>query len=150
MTNAGGEFSFPLIAMGTYKIYPEILGKTTTPASVTLDASHTNVTVEFAINGNNISGIQNENLPVDFAVSDIFPNPVKDYAGLTINTVHASGITIGIFSITGQAVREIPVALHQGINKVNIPVADLMKGLYYVKIGKPDGGIAVKKFILSK
>ncbi|MCX6244765.1 MAG: PKD domain-containing protein [Bacteroidetes bacterium] len=150
MTNTGGEFSFASMAMGTYKIYPEIVGKTTTPSTVILDANHTSSTVEFAINGSNISGVHNETLPVDFAVSDIYPNPVTDFASLTVNTVHSSGITVGIFSITGQSVKEIPVTLHQGVNKLTIPVADLTKGLYYVKIGKPDGGVVVKKFVLNK
>jgi len=150
MTNANGEFSFPAIAFGTYKVYPEIIEKTTNPSTVILDATHTDVNVAFGIQGSNISGIRNEALPGNFTVSDISPNPVTDYASLTISTTHGTGIAIGIYSITGQAVREIQVALRQGTNKVNIPVTDLTKGLYYVKIERPDGGFVVKKFVLGR
>jgi PKD repeat protein len=150
VTNANGEFTFPAIAMGTYKLYPEIIEKTTNPSTVVLDATHLTADVAFAIQGGNISGIQNETRMGTFVVSDIYPNPVTENGSLTIGTIQALEITIGIYSITGQAVRAIPVTLHQGSNRVNIPSADLTKGLYYIRINKPEGGSVVKKFILNR
>jgi hypothetical protein len=45
---------------------------------------------------------------------------------------------------------DIPLNLHQGSNKIEIPVSGLRKGLYYVKVQKPEGGVVVKKFILGR
>ena len=83
-------------------------------------------------------------------ISDIYPNPVSDVANLTINTLHATRVSLSLYSITGEFVRDIPVVLHQGTNKIAIPASDLRKGLYYVKVEKPEGGVVVKKFILGR
>jgi PKD repeat protein len=150
MTNANGEFSFTDMAMGTYKVYPEMIEKFTTPTTVILDAAHPGANVVFAIQGGNISGIHDETAQSDFMISDIYPNPVSDFANLTIHTLHASRISLSLYSITGEFVMEIPVILHQGANKIAISASDLRKGLYYVKVEKPEGGVVVKKFILGR
>ena len=150
MTNTNGEFGFPDMAMGTYKVYPEMIEKTTTPTTVVLDAAHPVANVVFAIQGGNISGIHDETAQADFVISDIYPNPVSDVANLTITTLHATRVSLSLYSITGEFVKDIPVVLHQGTNKITIPASDLRKGLYYVKVEKPEGGIVVKKFILGR
>jgi PKD repeat protein len=150
MTNANGEFSFTEMAMGTYKVYPEMIEKTTTPTTIILDAAHPGANVVFAIQGGNISGIHDEIAQPDFVISAIYPNPVTDFANLTITILHATRISLSLYSITGEFVMDIPVLLHQGTNMIAIPVSDLRKGLYYIKIEKPEGGVVVKKFILGR
>jgi len=150
MTNANGEFSFTDMAMGTYQVYPEMIEKVTTPTTVILDASHPGANVVFAIQGGNISGIHDEAIQSDFTISDIYPNPVTDVANLTIQTLHSPRLSLSLYSITGEFVTEIQVSLHQGTNKIAIPASDLRKGLYYVKVEKPEGSVVVKKFILGR
>jgi hypothetical protein len=150
MTDANGAFTFSNMAMGTYKVYPEMLLKTTTATTVILDATHTNVNVVFAIKGDNISGIHDVTAQSEFAISDVYPNPVSDIANLNIQTATPATINISLYSITGEFVMTIPVNLHTGLNKVSIPAYDLRKGLYYIKVEKPDGGVIVKKFISEK
>jgi PKD repeat protein len=150
MTNDNGEFSFTDMAMGTYKVYPEMIEKSTTPTTIVLDASHTGVNVVFAIQGGNISGIHDEIVQSDFTISDIYPNPVSDVANITIRILHATRISLFLYSITGEFIMEMPVSLHSGSNKIAIPASDLRKGLYYVKVEKPEGGVVVKKFILIR
>ena len=150
MTNANGEFNFTDMAMGTYKVYPEMIEKSTTPTTVVLDATHPGANLVFAIQGGNISGIHDETTQPDFVISDIYPNPVSDVANITINVLHATRISLSLYSITGEFMMEIPLILHQGANKITIPASDLRKGLYYVKVERPEGGFVVKKFILSR
>jgi PKD repeat protein len=150
MTNTSGEFSFTEMAMGTYKVYPEMIEKVTTPTTVTLDATHPGANVVFTIQGGNISGIHDETAQSDFVISNIYPNPVSDFANLTISTLHSTRVSVSLYSITGEFVTDIPVILHQGANKIAIPVSDLRKGLYYIKVERPEGGIIVKKFILGR
>lgn len=150
MTNSSGAFSFTEMALGTYKVYPEMILKTTTPTTITLDATHPNVNVIFTIQAGNISGTHDESIQSDFTISGIYPNPVSDFANLNIQTLHATGIIISIYSITGELVTEATYGLHSGTNKITIPVSDFRKGLYYIKVEKPDGGIVVKKFVLGR
>lgn len=150
MTNSNGEFSFLQMEMGTYKVYPEMVEKVTTPTTVILDAAHADANVIFAISGGFISGIHDNTVQAEFTVSDIYPNPVSDNANFTIQTLRSREITVGIYSITGEFVLSIPVSLRQGTNKVTIPVSDLRKGMYYVKVEKPESGMIVKKFILGR
>jgi PKD repeat protein len=150
MTNSIGEFTFPQMEMGTYKVYPEMVEKVTTPTTVILDAAHADANVIFTISGGFISGIHDNAVQAEFTLSDIYPNPVSDNANFTIQTLRSREITVGIYSITGEFVLSIPVSLHQGANKVTIPVSDLRKGMYYVKVEKPEGGMIVKKFILGR
>jgi len=150
MTDTNGEFSFQEMAMGTYKVYPEMIEKSTTPTTVILDATHTGANVVFAIQGDNISGIHDVTVQSEFVISDVYPNPVSYIASLNIQTLHPIRISLTIYSITGEFVIDIPLNLHQGSNKIEIPVSGLRKGLYYVKVQKPEGGVVVKKFILGR
>jgi PKD repeat protein len=150
MTNSSGEFSFTDMAMGTYKVYPEMILKNTTPATVTLDATHIGANVVFTIQGSNISGIHDVSIQSEFTVSNIYPNPVSDMINFTIHTLHITGITVAVYSITGEIVTETPFSLHTGANKITVPSSDLRNGLYYIKVEKPDGGMIVKKFVVGK
>jgi PKD repeat protein len=149
-TNTSGEFSFENMALGTYKVYPEMIEKSTTPTTVILDETHTGVNVVFTIEGSNISGIHDITTQTEFSVSDVYPNPVSENANLNIQTLHSTGITVSVYSITGEFVKDMNCNLHSGTNKIVIPVAELRKGLYYVKVEKPQGGVVVKKFISGR
>jgi hypothetical protein len=150
ISNTVGEFSFPEMAMGTYQVYPEMMEKTTIPSTVILNDAQTTANVVFKIQGGTISGIRDEAARADFVISDVYPNPVTDIACINIQTLHSLKISLYICSITGTLVMEIPVTLHQGANKISIPASGLRKGLYYLKVEKPEGGVAVKKFILNR
>lgn len=149
-TNTNGEFSFTEMAMGTYKVYPEMVEKTTTPSTVILDASHGNANVVFTIQNGNISGIHNETALTEFSVSSVFPNPVTDFVNVTMNTLQTTQVTLSIYSITGDFVLDNVITLHQGVNKVVTPVSNLRKGMYYMKVEKPEGGVVVRKFIVGR
>lgn len=150
MTNSSGEFSFTDIAMGTYKIYPEMVLKTTTPSTVVLNATHPGANVVFTISGGNISGIHDEAIQADFTVSAIYPNPVSDVASFNIHTLRPTGITVAIFTITGEFVKESQLILHTGSNKLTFTASDLGKGLYYIKVERQDGSVVVKKFVVVR
>ncbi len=82
-------------------------------------------------------------LTIDFRFSTfdikIFPNPTTDY--FNIEAPNIVGEMIQIFNIKGQAVKET----NHSSSITNIPVTDLARGTYFVKIGKE-----VKKLIIVK
>jgi hypothetical protein len=149
-TNSSGEFSFTDMSMGTYKVYPEMVLKTTTPAIVTLDATHPVDNIVFSIQGSNISGIHDIAFQSEFTISNIYPNPVSDIANFTVHTLHVTGITVAIYSITGEFMTETSFSLHTGANKITIPVSELRNGLYYLKVEKTNGGVIVRKFVVGR
>jgi hypothetical protein len=150
VTDSLGAYSFPEVAYGTYRVYPEMIGKTTTPTTVVLSESYSNANVSFTVHGNNILGIHEDIQQADFEISDVSPNPVSEMANLTIRSIHQSEINVTLYSITGMPVKEFPFTLHTGSNKISIATDGLSKGLYYLKIDKGNGSITVKKFIVSK
>ena len=82
-------------------------------------------------------------LTIDFRFSTfdikIFPNPTTDY--FNIEAPNIVGEIIQIFNIKGQVVKET----NHSSSITNIPVTDLARGTYFVKIGKE-----VKKLIIVK
>ena len=150
MTDANGAFTFTNIGFSTYEVYPEMVEKTTSPTTIVLDATHTGGNVNFVIQGSNISGINNVAAQSELTVSDVYPNPVTDAANMTIHALHSTEIIIAIYSITGEFISEITSELHTGANKIVLPVSELGKGLYYVKVTRSEGGIIVKKFISGR
>ncbi|MCX6247036.1 MAG: PKD domain-containing protein [Bacteroidetes bacterium] len=150
MTNANGEFTFASMAMGTYQVYPEMILKNTTPTTVVLSETNPAANLLFAITSGSISGIHDVAAQSDFVISDVYPNPVSDVANLTISSLRSERISLFLYSITGEFISEQTLSLHSGANKVSLPVSDLRKGLYYIKVEKPEGGFIVKKFILGR
>jgi hypothetical protein len=59
----------------------------------------------------------------------IYPNPAKDVA--VINLDNEENVRISIISVTG---KEVYTSQSNGRNSMKVPLADLSKGVYSVKI----------------
>lgn len=82
---------------------------------------------------NNVSGV---------AVS-IYPNPVKDV--LYLNLDASKHITrIEIHNVVGQKVKS--VALEDGLKSVAVPLSDLKKGMYFIRMFSSGREVATKTF----
>jgi PKD repeat protein len=151
VTGSDGKFIFPEIAMGTYSIYPELAGKTTTPASVTLDAANPASDITFIIKGNKITlGISGPATALLNSVSEVFPDPPVNTANINISAVRQSRVTMTIISITGEAVQTIAAVLKPGPNRVSANISQLNSGIYFVRISDETGGQVIRKFVLAK
>lgn len=136
-TDATGSYSFSNLPTGTYKVYPEELNYTTTPALVTLTNSST------SLNGIYFerSHAQKSITPIPTSIRNIeqekilyiYPNPAS--RSVTINWTGKQTANIMITDITGKQVLTNDVAANS-IKQIDI--STLTKGLYFVTVGSSD------------
>ncbi len=148
MTDTEGKFSFSNVAFGTYSIYPEMPGLTTTPTNVTLTNAVPSVSTAFTIQGSNILGIHDLASVYVYGVSEIYPNPAIDQAHFTVTALQPTGIMLSVMNVNGQVAIEYQVSLTRGTNQLAIPVSKLSAGLYYVSVKDQDGIAIVRKMII--
>ena len=64
----------------------------------------------------------------------IFPNPASNNAAIELNLVESNEVVIEVVNTLGQKVFTYASAMSAGLNKVELPVARLNAGLFYVNI----------------
>lgn len=134
ITDGAGSYSFSNIPTGTYKIYPEELGYTTTPATVTVtntnntfsniyfERSHTNKTITpipaSIKNVNSISGLV-----------ALYPNPASKTVSIKWDGNESANITIS--DVTGKQI----ITDNTSANSIKrLDISKLSNGLYFVTI----------------
>lgn len=132
-TDATGSYSFSNIPTGTYKIYPEELNYTTTPAIVTLTSTNTsfgNIYFER-------SHTQKTITPIPTGINDVdrnntfalYPNPASQSVTVNWNGKHTANIIIT--DITGKHMLTNRVAPN---STKQMDISTLTKGLYFVTV----------------
>jgi hypothetical protein len=77
----------------------------------------------------------------------IFPNPVVDKAYISFKNPTARKMQVKVFNTVGQVMREIQVN-HSGQDElIEIPMAHLAKGVYWIRIECDNGIKMVKKVV---
>ncbi len=64
----------------------------------------------------------------------IFPNPASNNAAIELNLVESNEVVIEVVNTLGQKVFNYTSEMSAGLNKVELPVASLNAGLFYVNI----------------
>ena len=151
-TDVNGHFEFPGIALGSYIIWPEVTGLTTSPAHITLNTTTPAVILPFSMTNSQVVYGIGETLPDYFSqVGDIYPNPpTSALAGITVTVTRELMIDLTLFNLTGQTVYTNQVAIHKGFNLIRFDVANLAKGPYYLQLRSSEGGSVVKKLSILK
>ena len=132
-TDINGNYSFAGIAFGTYKVYAELAGRSTTPSIVTINSttpSISNVNVE--VNSSTILGIATSNATK--ATFVIFPSPAKEELSIMTNSITAGNTTIEIYNNLGVLVKTERVKMQIGNNKFNISLDGMSAGSYSVSL----------------
>ncbi|MBN9484907.1 MAG: hypothetical protein BGO70_05695 [Bacteroidetes bacterium 43-93] len=138
VTNINGNYSFSNLPPATYSVYPELLGFTTTPASISVvsgSTSFSGIDFERSMSKRSITpvttGITDANAPLNFA---IYPNPAKDKVMVSWNITGTENATVTMTDITGKKVYQSTV---NGANIV-ISTNSLQKGLYFITVSTND------------
>ncbi len=149
-TDASGHFGFNNIAMGSYIVYPEAPGLTTSPANVTLHDTHSIASTPFSMNGQQIAYGINDQLPRYISgIGDIYPNPpTKGIASMNVSVTRELDLSLSLYNQTGQVIREFQTVMHKGENVIYINTSGLAKSPYYLKISIPDGGSVIRKLFI--
>jgi hypothetical protein len=147
-----GDFGFNSIAYGTYKIYAEIPGKTTFPATITIDGSKPSVNnVLITIGSKEITNSVIDQLsPVVKSVGNVYPNPAYGNVQLEISVLKPCKADIQITNSLGQLVQKYNINLVTGTNNNSINTDNFGNGMYNLKLSFSDGTQIVKPLMMLK
>ena len=149
-TDISGHYSFNNLPYGTYQVYTEVAGKTTVPSVVTIDATSPSIAnVDITVNSGNILGIKSAKAN-EIAIG-LFPNPVKDFASISLSLDKASLVSVSIVNELGQVLISNEYNLSVGKHNIVEVTETLAKGIYSVVItDNASNTRVVKKFVKSE
>jgi len=135
-SDVSGDYHFNNLADGTYTIWVEIAGKTTTAIVVTLDASNPNSdNNDFVVTNSTVEpktvSIDNSNKSLSIKT---YPNPVENDLNIALNLENSSRVNLEIFNLAGQLLVSENYDLHSGSQTLRINLNQLAKGTYILKI----------------
>jgi hypothetical protein len=151
LSNTDGYFDFGNIPFGTYQLFPDVAGISTTPMYVTIsDSKPLENDVSLMIFPNEITFSVNENASdfMDKAML-LYPNPVTDQARISIQVKKNSSINVLITDMSGRTVYSRDDQLRQGTQEILLPVGGLPAGMYQVLIIPEDKVMMSGKFLKS-
>ncbi len=139
ISDMNGNYYFGNVADGTYKIWVEIAGKTTTPIIITINANNqTSTNNDFIVSGNTVipkpTSINNVNESLSIKT---YPNPVENNLNLALNLENKARVSIEVFDLTGQLlIISNDFDLQAGSQTVRINLNQLAKGSYILKVSE--------------
>ena len=148
-SNEDGYFDFSNIPFGTYQLFPDVTGISTSPMFITLSEEQPEDNdVNMIIFPHEITFSVNENVS-DFVEQAmvLYPNPVHDQVRLSLQMKKTSGINVMITDIAGRTLYSQSAQLLQGNREIVLPVRDLPAGLYQVIIIPEDNVMVSGKFL---
>jgi uncharacterized protein (TIGR02145 family) len=93
----------------------------------------------------NVTGVEDNQLPTGYEVSNNFPNPFNPTTRIGITLPGRGNVKIEVFNLLGQTVADvIEKSFSAGTNFIDIELNDLANGLYFAKI-TIDGKYSVTK-----
>lgn len=130
-----GKFSFRNIAYGTYKLIADHIGKYALPVLVEVSAITPVVdTVLIKLFDYNVTGMNELPGIIPLEAGNIYPNPVMGELNLEIQSLNNIMVSISIMDIHGRKIIAHSKYLSSGENRIQIPVADLPRGIYLLMI----------------
>lgn len=98
-----------------------------------LSISAQKATVPVQKNSTSFSGITAENQT--FSISKIYPNPVKDFVTVELQSLQSNTIQLSLFNILGNEVKKWDsFTIDTDDQKFKIDLSSLKTGIYFLKI----------------
>jgi hypothetical protein len=152
LSDTEGHFNFGNIPYGTYQLFPDVAGISTTPMYVTISeekplADDLNMVIypgeiTFSVQENISAFLENTVL--------LYPNPVNDQARIALEVKNSSLLTVKVTDLSGRIVYASHTQLDKGSQEIILPVQDLPAGLYQVLLIPEDNVMMSGKFLKSK
>lgn len=152
LSNIEGQFSFSGIPFGTYQLYPDVTGISTTSMYVSITEEKPSEDdlnliifpneITFAINEQNSDFIENALL--------LYPNPVTEQARISFEMKKTSAVTVQVTDMSGKLVYECSNLLLSGEQNLVLPVGNLPAGIYQVALIPEDHVFMTSKFLKMK
>tara|TARA_R110002050_G_scaffold109799_2_gene221492 strand:- start:10958 stop:12658 length:1701 start_codon:yes stop_codon:yes gene_type:complete len=140
-----GTFNVSNLALGTYIIYPEVAGKTTSSLTVTLtDTQKGTDKIRVAVNTNTVeTSIATGIIAPQFVAVQVYPNPVINQLTIDLGNELSGRAVIEVTDLTGKLITTSTVTA-TGIIQLN--TSNYLAGVYLLSI-QNKGEKAVYKFI---
>lgn len=150
-TDEDGHFSLNELLLADYKVLVEIIGKTPTPAMVTLTEQNLTAEVSFIIHDTEILLSVDDNLP-DFInhIGSVFPNPAIEIIQIDVNLSKPTSLQLKVYNMTGQLIYERNEMTQIGSNRTSINISELTKGVYYLQMNLDGKYTIVRKFVKTQ
>ncbi len=133
LTDANGQYSFPDLAWGTYKVVVEIVGTEQAFYWVTIGPDQPSVTdLDFEVTENGIVlGIGEAVKNSDFVVA---PNPASSLLTLQVRSAETFEAQLTMTSATGAVLlfKQQPIA--RGNQRIELNINDLPSGVYFLNL----------------
>lgn len=148
-TDNGGQFHFPGLALGTYRILGEIVGKSMSPLVYTLTSGEPDLQgIQLIVTENQIVLGVDEVLPSWIEmISEVYPNPSSASAYIEVHALRGSQVILTILDLAGKQVINEKTALRPGMNRIVIPAANLKEGIYFLRMVLGDVVVS-RKFVV--
>jgi hypothetical protein len=141
-TNAQGVFAFPNLAYGTYKVFGEVMGKTSGIMTITLSAADDSMQyIVFEENSKTFDGkivwpASVNELKNNVNSISVYPVPAKDVIILDGIENIAGTKQVKLHDITGAIVMQ---QVYGNKEKVSIPISNLPGGVYMLQVNTAEG-----------
>jgi PKD repeat protein len=149
-TDGNGSFSFSNLAYGTYKLYPEMLNKTTLPKIVTISANTPSLNnIEMLVQYDSIYDITSTlAIPVaNFASFKAYPNPTNDKLSLEMDLKENTALTISVLEVNGKVIFEKKINVNVGKHLESLNLGNLANGMYFLKVSQGNGENYLQKIV---
>lgn len=149
-SDATGHFAFSNIPFGTFKVYAEMLNKTTNPVIVTVDATNpSNDAIQIVVGATVISFIEP---PSDFSMGTIgllYPNPASAISTLPVTLIQNTTLYVTISDLTGHILSKETLSKNAGQHLLDFDISNLSSGIYIVSVKAADGSGAIRKLVIQ-
>jgi len=143
-SNASGQFQFPTLAFGTYKIFGDAWGKSNPALTVTITAAKPSVSDVVFEENNTVFKGHIGSLGLSTSVLNavrVYPNPATDFVQLVgLNTISGSKNVI-LTDVTGSVISRQTIEQN---GPASISVASLPAGVYMIQLQTSEGSASYK------
>ena len=148
-SDVNGNYTMNNLAYGTYLVYAEVVGKTTYPIEVMIDANTPSVLgINIVINSNSVvASIEQSTKGFTSNIGEVYPNPNNGEANINVSTLKSTDIKFSIYNQIGEKVLQWDEYVQTGNNRISFYTNELKEGFYYIQISTKDETKTLRKFV---
>lgn len=145
VSDANGNYAFPNIAYGTYRLHAELVGKLTIDKWVTISAENPVINNAELELHTLVTATQNAMKELT-TVSPAYPNPTTAQTNVAFILERATTADVRILDVNGREISSFQTRRETGRSVLSLPTENLPSGVYSVEI-KMDGQKYVRKVV---
>jgi hypothetical protein len=105
----------------------------------TLDAGNLGLSTGVASAGNGF-----------FSGANVYPNPVKNKAGLSFHAAQQTDVTCELTDNSGRLILSRTIAAQKGANEAWLQLPELVNGIYFLRLTSPQGNMVKKISVVNE